>query len=103
MKPTISLAVFAIVAANAFSASALSITNLDITPQTMVLAEVQGSKVTRTIAPNETVHITSARGQAFLQQRPEQLLNVEHLDRLVIWPEGNLTIQMRRKGYGRSD
>lgn len=84
----------------ALPAYAVSVTNLDTQTHTLVIAETAGSKVTRTIAPNETTHLPLAKGSIALQSRPEQAMRIDYLDRLVIWPNGHLQVQMRRKMGG---
>ena len=85
----------------ALPASAMvSITNLDDQTHQVVMAETRGSKVTRMVDPDETVRIPAARGQIFIQAKPEHVLMIDYLDRLVIWPEANLQVQMRRKANG---
>lgn len=89
------IAVAALLAA--LPAHAISITNLDTQTHQIVLAEVRGSKITRSVSEGATVHIAAAKGRIHLQAKPEQVMQIDYLDRLVIWPEGNLQIQMRRK------
>ena len=84
----------------AMPAFAVSVTNLDDQTHTLVIAETAGSKVTRTVNPNDTTHLPLAKGRIALQSRPEQAIRIDYLDRLVIWPDGNLQIQMRRKMGG---
>jgi hypothetical protein len=84
------------------AAAAVSVTNLDTVTHQVVLAEAQGSKITRVVAPDQTIRIATARGHIFIQAKPEHVLSIDHLDRLVIWPEGNLQVQMRRKTGGQN-
>lgn len=85
----------------ALPAYALSVSNLDVKTHSVVFEETQGSKVTRIVPPNKTIHVPATSGRVFLEGNPSQAVRVDQLDRLAIWPEGNLQIQMRRKGHGR--
>ncbi len=84
------------------AAAAVSVTNLDSVAHQVVMAETQGSKIMRMVAPNETIRIATPRGRIFIQAKPEHVLSIDYLDRLVIWPDGNLQVQMRRKTGGQN-
>ena len=76
---------------------ALTISNLDEVEHQVVFEEVQGSKVIRRVAPAESIYSAAGGGRVYIKGKPEMAVRIEELDRLVIWPQGNLQIQMRRK------
>lgn len=78
------------------AASALTISNLDEKPHRVVQETVPGSKVVRTIQPGETIHSIQHGGEVYVEGSPHRIrINLE--DTLVIWKEGNIQIQKRRK------
>jgi hypothetical protein len=81
----------------ALPAYAISVTNIDKQPHQLTVQETSNSHYTRSIAPDETLHLPVSKALIGLQTAPDQAIRVDYLDRLVIWPEGKLQIQMRRK------
>ena len=104
-------------------ALALSVTNLDKVPHRIIF-EVVGTKLERTIAPNETTRFEGTpNGTLSLASSPnptsggalnadgllkgyigngrDQGIPADTMDDYVIWPDGKLQLQRRMKRYGR--
>ena len=92
---------FLLAALLASPAYALSISNLDEVSHQVVIEETSGSKVIKRVDPSQTVRHPAGVGKVYLRSKPEQAVRIEELDRLVIWKEGNLQIQMRRHSRGQ--
>lgn len=91
------VAVIAALMLSAQVAQAVSVSNLDDRTHYVVFEETHGSKHIRRVDPGETMHSVAGVGSVYLRDKPQQRLMIEELDRLAIWPEGKLQIQMRRK------
>ena len=81
-------------------ASAVNVSNLDKEPHYVIFEETHGSKHIRRVNPGETIRSVAGGGAVMLRDKPQTRLMIEELDRLAIWPGGNLQIQMRRKRSG---
>lgn len=100
LKPL--LAAAALMAAAGTAQAAMRVTNLDDVTHVVVFEEVGGSKLMRTIDKNETIRSMASGGRVYLKGKEEAAFFVEELDRLVIWPEGKLQLQMRMRRTGRN-
>ncbi len=79
------------------AAQALTVSNLDTVEHRVVFEAVQGSKVTRFVAPGETVRVMQPSGAVYLEGQKGSPVYAYPNDVLAIWPEGKLHLQMRRK------
>ena len=80
----------------AASAQALSVANLDKVPHAVVFESTPGSKIVRTIDPGAEINVMQTGGEVYIEGRPHRL-RPDANDLLVIWTDGNLQIQKRRK------
>ena len=80
----------------ALPAAALTVSNLDEVEHYVVFEETQGSKQIRVVAPGESIRTLVTGGVVYLKAKPEHRLFIEEMDRLAIWPDAKLQLQMRR-------
>jgi ABC-type thiamine transport system ATPase subunit len=77
-------------------AQAISITNLDDEPHTLLMEEPGGARRSYVLQENEVYNSLQAKGEVWLQTRPGNRMTIRQHDRLVIWPSGTLQLQKRR-------
>ena len=91
-----------ITAALVLPAHAVTVSNLDEVSHYVVFEETMGSKVMREVTPGQTIQSQAVGGAAYLKSKPDQSVRIEEMDRLAIWPGGNLQIQMRMRRWGQN-
>lgn len=93
------LALASLIALTATSASALTISNLDDKTHRVIQESTPGSKVVRTIDPGQSIHTLQHGGEVYIEGSKHRI-HINPSDLLVIWKDGNLQIQKRRKVGG---
>jgi len=82
-------------------AQAVTVSNLDDQPHQVVFEVTSNNKLIRDVKPGESLQQMQPRGKVYLLGA-ENPIHVNADDRLVIWPDGKLQIQMRRHTYGEA-
>lgn len=80
-------------------AQAISVINLDDVTHRVVFEGTPGSKVVRTIDPNTSIDSLQHGGEVYIEGRKHRIRPNAN-DVLVIWGDGKLQIQKRRKTRG---
>lgn len=78
------------------SAQAMTVSNLDSKPHTVVFESTPGSILLRTLEPGDSTNVMQSGGEVYIQGGTLHLRPNAN-DVLVIWRDGNLQLQLRRK------
>lgn len=81
------------------AAHAMTVSNIDQKSHVVVFESTPGSKMLRTINPGTSINILQTSGEVYIEGNPNHL-RPDANDLMVIWPEGNLQVQKRRKVGG---
>ncbi len=96
------LLIFLALLAVASIAQAVTITNLDDVPHRVVFEQPNGMKTVRLINPGDVFHSVRYGEEVYVEGGANNRLKPYALDDLVIWGDGTLQHQMRRKIGGKA-
>ncbi len=80
-------------------AQAITISNLDDETHKIIFEPTPGRRIMKEITPGHTIRALQHTGTVSIKGKPHRIPVRTH-DRLVIWGDGNLQVQMRRQSRG---